>query len=89
MAIVSDYGYGGVEPSLVAALRGGLGDGGRVVCDSRYRLADFGGADGCDGATPNEEEAEALHGGPLESADDAPARTPAKRCAGASVQGSC
>jgi len=68
VAIVSDYGYGGVQPELVADLRRGLGDGGTVVCDSRYRLADFGGAggdDGCDGATPNEEEAEALYGGPL------------------------
>jgi len=67
VAIVSDYGYGGVQPELVADLRRGLGDGGTVVCDSRYRLADFGGGgnDGCDGATPNEEEAEALHGGPL------------------------
>jgi rfaE bifunctional protein kinase chain/domain len=68
VAILSDYGYGGVEPPLAAELRRGLGDGGTVVCDSRYRLADFAGA--CDGATPNEEEAEALFGGRLDDEAD-------------------
>ena len=34
-----------------------LREGATVVCDSRYRLGDFA---GLDGATPNEEEAEAL-----------------------------
>lgn len=63
-AILSDYGYGCVEPDMVETLRGGLVDGGAVVCDSRYRLGDF----RCDGATPNEEEAETLFAGPLEQA---------------------
>jgi len=62
VAVLSDYGYGAVDPSLVAACRAAVGDGGTVVCDSRYRLAEF---HGVDGATPNEEEAEALLGGPL------------------------
>lgn len=66
VAIVSDYGYGSAAPPLVPVLRRGLADDGLVVCDSRYRLGDFQGGDGrCDAATPNEEEAEALHGGPL------------------------
>jgi rfaE bifunctional protein kinase chain/domain len=64
-AILSDYGYGCVEPTLVETLRGGLADGGAVVCDSRYRLGEF----RCDGATPNEEEAEALFAGPLEQGE--------------------
>lgn len=68
-AVLSDYGYGCVEPALAPVLRGGLAEGGRVVCDSRYRLADFGADGACDGATPNEEEAEALFGGPLDDAD--------------------
>jgi len=64
-AIVSDYGYGAVEPSLLAPLRAALAPGGAVVGDSRYRLAAF---PGLDGATPNEEETEALLGTPI--ADD-------------------
>ena len=72
VAVLSDYGYGGVTPDLVAPLREALeGAGGRratLVCDSRYRLRDLCAA-GCDGATPNEEEAEALHGGPLVAGD--------------------
>ncbi len=58
-AVVSDYGYGAVEPSLLAPLRAALAPGGAVVGDSRYRLAGFA---GLDGATPNEEETEALLG---------------------------
>jgi len=68
-AILSDYGYGCVEPALAVALRSGFGDGCTVVCDSRYRLADFAACDACDGATPNEEETEALFGRPLDDAD--------------------
>lgn len=59
VAILSDYGYGAVDPGLLPCLRQALGDGATLVCDSRYRLADF---RGLDGATPNEEEAEALLG---------------------------
>ncbi len=72
VAIVSDYGYGGVEPALVPGLRAALGGDGRVVCDSRYRLDAFCTV-GCDGATPNEEETEALLGGPLDGAEGGPA----------------
>jgi rfaE bifunctional protein kinase chain/domain len=57
VAIVSDYGYGAVEPELLAPLRAALAPPAVVVGDSRYRLAAFA---GLDGATPNEEEAEAL-----------------------------
>jgi rfaE bifunctional protein kinase chain/domain len=69
VAILSDYGYGAVVPALLPILRRCLGDAGRLVCDSRYRLGEFGDQGGLDGATPNEEEAEALLGGPLETAD--------------------
>jgi D-glycero-beta-D-manno-heptose-7-phosphate kinase len=61
-AILSDYGYGAVEPELLAPVRAALGPDCTLVCDSRYRLGAF---RGLDGATPNEEEAEALFGGPL------------------------
>lgn len=67
VAILSDYGYGAVQPDLVGALRAALRPGGAVLCDSRHRLADF---PGIDGATPNEEEAEALLGSTLD--DDGP-----------------
>jgi len=68
VAILSDYGYGAVEPSLVPALREALGGAATLVGDSRYRLGELA---GLDGATPNEEEAEALLGGTI---DDDPAR---------------
>lgn len=68
VAILSDYGYGAVEPDLLPHLRRALGPEAVVVCDSRYRLGDF---RGLDGATPNEEEAEALLGGAF---DDDPER---------------
>ncbi|HEX7180741.1 MAG TPA: PfkB family carbohydrate kinase [Thermoanaerobaculia bacterium] len=58
-AILSDYGYGAVEPDLLPRVRAALGPGATLVCDSRYRLGEFA---GLDGATPNEEEAEALFG---------------------------
>jgi D-glycero-beta-D-manno-heptose-7-phosphate kinase len=63
VAILSDYGYGSVEPEFAAALRTALPAGAVLVCDSRYRLAEF---VGVDGATPNEEEAENLWGGDLD-----------------------
>ncbi len=59
VAILSDYGYGTVEPGLLSRLRAVLGKQAVLVCDSRYRLGEF---TGLDGATPNEEEAEALIG---------------------------
>ena len=71
VAILSDYGYGTVEPGLLAPLRAALtpsGSGTTFVGDSRYRLGDFA---GLDGATPNEEEAEALLGAEI---DDDPER---------------
>jgi rfaE bifunctional protein kinase chain/domain len=67
-AILSDYGYGTVEPGLLPRIRQALGPAATLVCDSRYRLGDFA---GLDGATPNEEEAEALLGA---SINDDPAR---------------
>jgi rfaE bifunctional protein kinase chain/domain len=57
-AVLSDYGYGAVEPAILSQVRGCVG-GGVVLCDSRFRLGDFA---GLDGATPNEEEAEGLAG---------------------------
>ncbi|MFW6012184.1 MAG: bifunctional heptose 7-phosphate kinase/heptose 1-phosphate adenyltransferase, partial [bacterium] len=62
--VLSDYGYGSVEPAALAELRRLLPEA-RILCDSRFRLPAFRGADG---ATPNEEEAEALYGGELEPA---------------------
>jgi rfaE bifunctional protein kinase chain/domain len=64
-AIVSDYGYGADDPALLGPLRAALAPGGTLVGDSRFRLAAFA---GLDGATPNEEETEALLGTRL--ADD-------------------
>jgi rfaE bifunctional protein kinase chain/domain len=77
VAILSDYGYGTVEPGLLGELRstlrsalaaqdsasGAENAGTTFVCDSRYRLGEFA---GLDGATPNEEEAEALLGGEID-----------------------
>ena len=59
VAVMSDYGYGGVAPELMDVVRGSLAEPSCVLCDSRYRLADF---SGMDGATPNQEEVEALAG---------------------------
>jgi rfaE bifunctional protein kinase chain/domain len=64
VAVLSDYGCGAVLPELLPAVRAALGADSMVLVDSRFRLGDFRGADA---ATPNEEEAEALHGGPLDS----------------------
>lgn len=74
VSILSDYGYGSADPSLVPVLRRALGPDATLVCDSRYRLAEVAAAGGLDGATPNEEEAEALHGGRLDDtgAEDGP-----------------
>lgn len=59
VAILSDYGYGTVEPGLLSQVRAALGDQALLVADSRFRLGEL---VGVDGATPNEEEAEALLG---------------------------
>lgn len=66
--VLSDYGYGTVDPALVAGLRARLGAGCALIGDSRHRLHTFA---GLDGATPNAEEAEALLGTGL---DDDPER---------------
>lgn len=66
VAVVSDYGYGLVDPTLLTALRPALGSGCTLLGDSRYQL---GALDGLDGATPNAEEAETLLG---RSLDDPP-----------------
>lgn len=68
VAILSDYGYGAVEPAFLLRVRAALGEAATLVADSRYRLGEL---VGVDGATPNEEEAEALSGGAI---DDDPAR---------------
>ena len=59
VAILSDYGYGAVEPAMLPRVRDLLGESATLIADSRYRLGGFA---GLDGATPNEEEAEALLG---------------------------
>jgi D-glycero-beta-D-manno-heptose-7-phosphate kinase len=69
VAVLSDYGYGAVDPSLVAECRAAVGGDGTLLCDSRYRLGEFA---GIDAATPNEEEAEALLGAPLGEAQREP-----------------
>ena len=56
VVILSDYGYGVVEP-LFGRLREILGGNATILIDSRSRVSRF---EGLDGATPNQEEAEAL-----------------------------
>jgi rfaE bifunctional protein kinase chain/domain len=68
VAILSDYGYGAVEPAMLPRVRDALADGATLLADSRYRLGEF---VGLDGATPNEEEAETLLGATI---DDDPER---------------
>ena len=65
-AVLSDYGYGAVAPSSVAALRSALPATARISVDSRHRLAEF---SGMDAATPNEEELEECAGRPLGESD--------------------
>jgi rfaE bifunctional protein kinase chain/domain len=67
IAVLSDYGYGAVLPTLVPRVRESVGADGVILCDSRYRLAEF---SGLDGATPNEEEVEALLGGPISDSQE-------------------
>ena len=61
--VLSDYGYGTVEPGLLPSLRERLPADIPILGDSRYRLGAFA---GLSGATPNLEEAETLHAGSLE-----------------------
>jgi len=68
VAILSDYGYGAVEPGMLPRVRAALGESATLIADSRFRLCEFA---GLDGATPNEEEAETLLGS---SIDDDPDR---------------
>src|SRR5207253_858304 len=51
-----------VEPGLLATVRDALGPEATLVGDSSHRLGEL---SGLDGATPNEEEAEALLGGTI------------------------
>jgi rfaE bifunctional protein kinase chain/domain len=67
VAILSDYGYGSVEPGMLPRVRDALGAKVTLLADSRYRLGEF---VGLDGATPNEEEAEALLGASIEDDPD-------------------
>lgn len=67
VAILSDYGYGTVEPAMLPQVRDALGEGTTLIADSRYRLGGFA---GLDGATPNEEEAEALLGSTIDDDPD-------------------
>ncbi len=62
VAVLSDYGYGTVEPGLIHQIRQALDDEATVLCDSRHRLREF---QGLDGATPNEEEAGEILGQPI------------------------
>lgn len=78
IALVSDYGYGGVVPSLVNTLREALKPSAKIVCDSRYRLRHF---KGLDVATPNEEEAAGLLGTQLPS-QEAPLARAAQKLVG-------
>ncbi len=66
-AVLSDYGYGAVEPAVVPRLRQALGPACAILGDSRYRLAEL---KGLDGATPNTEEAEILLGRTIEGGVD-------------------
>jgi D-glycero-beta-D-manno-heptose-7-phosphate kinase len=61
-AVLSDYGYGAISPTEVAALRARLPAGAPVLVDSRRQLATY---VGVDAATPNEEELEESAGGSL------------------------
>jgi rfaE bifunctional protein kinase chain/domain len=67
VAILSDYGYGAVEPGLLPRVRAALGGEAILLADSRYRLGEF---QGLDGATPNEEEAETLLGAAINDDPD-------------------
>lgn len=77
-AILSDYGYGTVDPVLLPRIRERLPEGCPILGDSRYRLNEF---QGLDGATPNTEEAEKLLGVDLDNEVDAAGETLRKQLA--------
>ncbi len=68
VAVLSDYGYGTVDPAILPRFRELLGRACMLLGDSRYRLAEL---KGLDGATPNTEEAEAILGRTIEVGVDA------------------
>lgn len=68
VAVLSDYGYGAVDPAILPRLRETLGASCSILGDSRYRLAEL---KGLDGATPNTEEAETILGRTIEGGIDA------------------
>jgi rfaE bifunctional protein kinase chain/domain len=61
-AVVSDYGYGVVDPDGVRRLRASLRPGVGLVADSRFALTRLAGVHG---ATPNLEELQAAAGAPI------------------------
>ncbi len=65
-ALISDYGYGAVQPTLAANLTG-FANGKPVTLDSRYDILRF---PDVTAATPNEEEAAATAGVSLMDRDD-------------------
>lgn len=64
VVVISDYGYGATSSFPLQRLRAVLPKNCSVLCDSRHRLPEL---SGLDGATPNEEEAEAILGEALGS----------------------
>ena len=66
--LLSDYGYGAVTPALARRVADARPEGVPILCDSRFRLAEY---RGVDGATPNLEEVAMLAGRPVEDDDDA------------------
>jgi rfaE bifunctional protein kinase chain/domain len=62
----SDYGYGSSRPEWIGVARA-ASPGIRVLVDSRFRLAEYAGADA---ATPNEEELERACGESLDDSED-------------------
>ena len=66
--VLSDYGYGAVDPSAAPLATSVLAGRGKVTVDSRFRVAEYRGASA---ATPNEEEAARASGLPLDREDEA------------------
>lgn len=64
--VLSDYGYGSSRPEWIAEARA-ASPGTRILVDSRFRLAEYRGADA---ATPNEEELERASGLPLGDSEE-------------------
>jgi rfaE bifunctional protein kinase chain/domain len=64
--LLSDYGYGAVDPGIAVRLRAGL-PGLTVAVDSRYRVGEF---QGVSFATPNEGEAEEAVGFRFRGSED-------------------